>query len=215
MNQICQDLERFARWVSNKCLSKHLYPPLWRVECYPPGMNADLSVLSFIPLLRDKRKDPNSMNFIPTDDCHLYPLPWFLVPSPPWMLMEPFLEHTRALWTFQEHDQGTVELWNPSGPSHTSNMCTLIWAGTVAATHLQGRFLKQCSEDQDHTFSSTCWWVNCSQIWRALHTIQCFSWTSWNLSTMWKCCKCFYTIFWMLSSSNFGGMILELRGKND
>lgn len=82
--------------VSNKCLSKLLCSPIWSVECYSPGMNADLAVLSFIPLLRDKRKPTNCLNLIPTEDCHLYPLPWFLVPSPLQRLMEPFLEHTRA-----------------------------------------------------------------------------------------------------------------------
>lgn len=62
----------------------------------PPGMNADLAVRSFAPLFRDKRNPTNSMNFIPTDDCHLHLLHWFLVPSLPQTLMEPFLEHTRA-----------------------------------------------------------------------------------------------------------------------
>lgn len=143
------------------------------------------------------------MNFLPTDDCHLYPLPWFLVPPPPQRLMEPFLEHTRAYGHPKSMtraqstseipvDQVILPICACSGLSR--DHCSDSSAGQVPEAMLQRLgpriFLNLLAGEPS---------MIRSQIWRALHTIQSFSWTSWNLSTMWKCCKFFYMIFFNAS----------------
>lgn len=178
-----------------------------------PHRNYDLSVPSFVTLLRGKRKPTNSMNFIPTDYCHLYPLPWLLFPSPPQTLMEPFLEYTRAYG----RPKNMPRAQSTSGIPVDQVMLPRCAHSGLSRDHCSDSSAGQVFEAMHqrsgpHIFLNLLAGEPCmihSQIWRALHTIQCFSWTSWNLRTMSKCCKFFYVIF--LNASSFKLLWNEFR----
>lgn len=179
-----------------------------------PGLNADLSVLTFLPLLRDKRKPTNSINFMTSGDC---PLPWFLVPFPPQMLMEPFLEHTKSYESMiraQSNsgipvDQVVLPICAHSGLSR--DHCSNSSAGQVFEAMLQ--------RSGPHIFSA-CWWAN----YKMFTNLERSSYNSVFLLDLLE--PQYYVevlqvllldffFFWMLPSSNFDEISLELCGKND
>lgn len=146
-----------------------------------PAVETELSMLFFVPLLRNerRRKCTNVQDSSPSDGWHL-PSALSLVPSPPPPSTNGVIPRAQqSPWTHREHAQEIVRLKNLTGTNHIFSICTL-WvhfnAPKITAAH----------------FSQP---KPCSQIWRALHPVQCFPLISWDWKTMLKHCELSYMIF--------------------